>query len=257
MGPDARGRTPILSVRNLSKRFEGLLALGGVSFDVEPGEIFGVIGPNGAGKTTLFSCIVGSLAPTSGEILFRRRRIDGLPNDAVVRRGVVRTHQIVRPFREMTVAQNVSVGALFGRGRRRGAEAASRVDAILATTGLSHRAGALAGTLTIGELKRLEIARALATEPEVICLDEVMGGLNPSEILAAMALIRTIRDAGVTVLMIEHHIHAVVGVSDRILVLNFGEKIAEGTPREVVADPGVVAAYLGDGANPLFEESAP
>ncbi len=254
MPADAGGATPILSVRSLSKRFEGLLALGGVSFDVEKGQIFGVIGPNGAGKTTLFSCIVGSLVPTSGEILFRKRRIGGLPNDAVVRRGVVRTHQIVRPFREMTVAQNVSVGALFGRGKRRGAEAASRVAAVLETTGLSHRAGALAGTLTIGELKRLEIARALATEPEVICLDEVMGGLNPSEILAAMALIRTIRDAGVTVLMIEHHIHAVVGVSDRILVLNFGEKIAEGTPREVVADPDVVAAYLGDETNPLLEE---
>lgn len=246
---------PILSVRNLSKRFEGLLALGGVSFDVEKGQIFGVIGPNGAGKTTLFSCIVGALVPSSGEILFRQRRIDGLPNHAVVRKGIVRTHQIVRPFPDMTVEQNVSVGALFGRGGRRGDDAARRTTAVLETTGLSHRSHALASTLTIGELKRLEIARALATEPEVICLDEVMGGLNPSEILAAMSLIRSIRDAGVTVLMIEHHIHAVVGVSDRILVLNFGEKIAEGTPQEVVADPEVVTAYLGDDAHPLLEEA--
>jgi branched-chain amino acid transport system ATP-binding protein len=255
MVPEAMAPSPILSVRNLSKRFEGLLALGGVSFDVEEGQIFGVIGPNGAGKTTLFSCIVGSLVPTSGEILFRRRRIDGLPNHAVVRKGIVRTHQIVRPFRDMTVEQNVSVGALFGRGKRRGNEAVRRTIGILETTGLSHRAQAIAGTLTIGELKRLEIARALATEPEVICLDEVMGGLNPSEILAAMLLIRTIRDAGVTVLMIEHHIHAVVGVSDRILVLNFGEKIAEGTPQEVVADPEVVTAYLGDDSHTLLEEA--
>ena len=245
---------PILSVRNLSKRFEGLLALGGVSFDVERGQIFGVIGPNGAGKTTLFSCIVGSLRPTSGEILFCGRRVDGLPNHAVVRKGIVRTHQIVRPFRDMTVEQNVSVGAHFGRGGRRGGDAARRAAKILETTGLAPRARALAGTLTIGELKRLEIARALATEPEVICLDEVMGGLNPSEILAAMQLIRTIRDQGTTVLMIEHHIHAVVGVSDRILVLNFGEKIALGTPREVVADPEVVAAYIGDGAGSLPAE---
>lgn len=254
MAPDSAGGAPILSVRNLSKRFEGLLALGGVSFDVEKGQVFGVIGPNGAGKTTLFSCIVGSLAPTSGEILFRGRRIDGLPNHAVVRKGIVRTHQVVRPFRDMTVRENVSVGALFGRGRRRGEEAARRTAEILQATGLSHRSLSLASTLTIGELKRLEIARALATEPEVICLDEVMGGLNPSEILEAMALIRSIRDGGITVLMIEHHIHAVVGVSDRILVLNFGEKIAEGTPREVLADPEVVAAYLGDDANPLLEE---
>jgi ABC-type branched-subunit amino acid transport system ATPase component len=253
MAPELKASAPILSVRNLSKRFEGLLALGGVTFDVRRGQVFGVIGPNGAGKTTLFSCIVGSLQPTSGEILFRSRRVDGLPNHAVVRKGIVRTHQVVRPFRDMTVEQNVSVGALFGRGARRGADAARRTGAILETTGLSHRAEVLAATLTIGELKRLEIARALATEPEVICLDEVMGGLNPSEILGAMALIRTIRDQGVTVLMIEHHIHAVVGVSDRILVLNFGEKIAEGTPREVVADPEVVAAYIGDGANPLLE----
>ena len=255
MAAEPSSRPPILSVRNLSKRFEGLLALGGVSFDVEKGQVFGVIGPNGAGKTTLFSCLVGSLVPTSGEILFHGRRIDGLPNHAVVRKGVVRTHQIVRPFRDMTVEENVSVGALFGRGSRRGADAARRTAAILETTGLAARAAALASTLTIGELKRLEIARALATEPEVICLDEVMGGLNPSEILAAMALIRTIRDQGVTVLMIEHHIHAVVGVSDRILVLNFGEKIAEGTPREVLAHPEVVAAYLGDDEHPLFEEA--
>ena len=245
---------PLLSVRNVTKRFEGIVALNGVSFDVEAGQIFGVIGPNGAGKTTLFSCLVGAQKPTSGEILFRGKRIEGLPNHRVVRRGLVRTHQVVRPFREMTVAENVTVGARFGKGLRRGAEAERKVGEILERTSLAPRALALAGTLTIGELKRLEIARALATEPEVLCLDEVMGGLNPSEILGAMALIREIRDSGITVLMIEHHIHAVVGVSNRILVLNFGEKIAEGTPEEVVADREVVTAYLGHETDPLLEE---
>jgi branched-chain amino acid transport system ATP-binding protein len=248
---------PILSVRNVSKRFEGLLALAGVSFDVARGQIFGVIGPNGAGKTTLFSCIVGSLSPTSGEVRFRGARIDGLPNHVVVRRGVVRTHQVVRPFRDMTVEENVAVGALFGRSHARGAAAVRTVAEVLEKTLLAHRAKALAGTLTIGELKRLEIARALATGPEVICLDEVMGGLNPSEILEAMSLIRAIRDSGVTVLMIEHHIHAVVGVSDRILVLNFGEVITEGTPQDVIANPEVITAYLGDDSHPLLAEEAP
>ena len=236
---------PILSVRHLSKRFGGLLAVAFVDFDVAEGEIFGIIGPNGAGKTTLFSCLVGAQAPTTGEIRFRGERIDRLPNHAVVKRGVVRTHQIVRPFRAMTVAENVAVAAYFGAGKRRGAEAERRVRDILERTALTNDANALAGTLTIGQLKRLEIARALATEPSVVCLDEVMGGLNPAEIVGAMTLIRSIRDSGITVLMIEHHVHAVLGVSDRILVLNFGEKIAEGTPQEVLRDPEVVTAYLG------------
>jgi branched-chain amino acid transport system ATP-binding protein len=236
----------LLSVRGLTKRFGGLTALFDVSFDVAPGEIFGVIGPNGAGKTTLFSCLVGAQVPTSGAIRFRGAPIGGLANHAVVRRGLVRTHQIVRPFRDMTVEDNVSIGAHFGAGRRRGADARQRVAAVIERAGLSARAGSLAGTLSIGDLKRLEIARALATEPACLCLDEVMGGLNPSEIVAAMSLVRDIRDSGVTVLMIEHHVHAVAGVTDRVLVLNFGEKIAEGPPRGVLADPGVVSAYLGD-----------
>jgi len=244
----------ILSVRGLRKRYEGLLALAGVDFDVARGEVFGIIGPNGAGKTTLFSCLVGAVAPTSGAIFFAGERIDGLANHAIVERGLVRTHQIVRPFREMTVEENVSIGAYFGAGRRRKEDADRRVAAVLERTSLARRAGALAGTLTIGESKRLEIARALATEPEVLCLDEVMGGLNPSEIQEAMRLIRSIRDSGVTVLMIEHHVHAVVGVSDRILVLNFGRKIAEGRPADVLKDAAVVAAYLGE---EIIVEGAP
>jgi len=238
----------LLSVRGISKRFGGLLALSSIGFDVAEGDVFGIIGPNGAGKTTLFSCLVGALAPTSGEIWFRGQRIDGLPNHAVVKRGIVRTHQIVRPFPEMNVTENVAVGAHFGAGRRRGSDAARRVREILERTGLASEAGSSAAALTIGQLKRLEIARALATEPRVICLDEVMGGLNPAEIQSAMSLVRTIRDSGVTVLMIEHHVHAVVGVSNRILVLNFGEKIAEGSPQAVLREPAVITAYLGDGA---------
>ena len=241
----------VLSVRGISKRFGGLLALAPIEFDVRPGDIFGIIGPNGAGKTTLFSCLVGALAPTSGEIRFRGERIEGLPNHAVVKRGIVRTHQIVRPFRQMTVTENVAVAAHFGAGKRRGVDAVRRVRDILGRTGLATAASTLAETLSIGQLKRLEIARALATEPQVICLDEVMGGLNPAEIVGSMSLIQSIRDSGVTVLMIEHHVHAVVGLSNRILVLNFGQKIAEGPPQAVLKDPAVITAYLGDASAPL------
>jgi branched-chain amino acid transport system ATP-binding protein len=237
---------PILEVRDLGKRFGGLVALDGVSFRVAQGSIFSVIGPNGAGKTTLFSCLVGSQRPSSGSICFKGKELSGLRNDQVVARGVVRTHQIVRPFRDMTVSENVSVGALFGSHWRRGADARARVMAVMERAGLAARANALARTLTIGELKRLEIARALATEPEVLCLDEVMGGLNPSEIQEAMQLIREIRSSGITVLMIEHHVHAVLGLSDRVMVLNFGKTIAEGEPQQALRDPAVVAAYLGD-----------
>ncbi len=238
----------VLEVKGLTRRFGGLVALSGVDFSIRPGEIFGVIGPNGAGKTTLFSCLAGSLPASSGLIRFRGRRIDGLPAHAVVAQGLVRTHQVVRPFREMTVEENVLIGVRFGAGRRRGAAAKRFAAEILRRTSLAPRARALARTLTIGELKRLEIARALATEPAVLCLDEVMGGLNPSEIDAAMRLVREIRASGVTVLMIEHHVHAVVGLSDRIMVLDFGRKIAEGSPATVVGDPAVVTAYLGEEA---------
>jgi ABC-type branched-subunit amino acid transport system ATPase component len=237
---------PILRVESLTKRFGGLLALDRVSLEVSPGEIFSVIGPNGAGKTTLFSCLVGSIRPSAGSIRFHGKELSGLRNDQVVARGLVRTHQIVRPFREMSVADNVRVGALYGRRRLHGAQARSRVEEVLETTQLTHRAGARAGVLTIGELKRLEIARALATTPEVLCLDEVMGGLNPAEIQQAMGLVRRLRDSGLTILMIEHHVHAVAGLSDRLVVLNFGKKIAEGRPAEALRDPAVVSAYLGD-----------
>lgn len=237
---------PLLHVEGVSKRFGGLLALDQVSLEVLPGEIFSVIGPNGAGKTTLFSCLVGSVRPTAGSIRFRGEELSGLRNDQVVGRGLVRTHQIVRPFRDMTVLDNVRVGALNGRKGLRGSAATAWATEVLAKTQLAHRAQVKAGFLSIGELKRLEIARALATAPEVLCLDEVMGGLNPSEIQQAMALVRQLRDGGLTILMIEHHVHAVAGLSDRLVVLNFGKKIAQGRPAEALRDPAVVAAYLGD-----------
>jgi len=237
---------PILAVRSLTKRFGGLLALDSTSFEVRQGEIFSVIGPNGAGKTTLFSCLVGSVTPTTGSVRFKGEELSGLRNDEIVTRGLVRTHQIVRPFRDMTVAENVSVGVLYGRLRLRGAKARERVDEVLSRTQLAARATVKAGALSIGELKRLEIARALGTGPDVLCLDEVMGGLNPAEIQQAMALVRSLRDGGLTILMIEHHVHAVAGLSDRLLVLNFGKMIAEGVPTKVLRDPAVVAAYLGD-----------
>ena len=241
---------PILAVGSLTKRFGGLLALDSTSFEVQQGEIFSVIGPNGAGKTTLFSCLVGSVTPTSGSVRFRGEELSGLRNDEIVTRGLVRTHQIVRPFRDMTVAENVRVGVFYGRLRLRGAKARERVDEVLSRTQLAARASVKAGALSIGELKRLEIARALGTGPEVLCLDEVMGGLNPAEIQAAMALVRSLRDSGLTILMIEHHVHAVAGLSDRLVVLNFGKKIAEGRPAVALRDPAVVAAYLGDESQP-------
>jgi branched-chain amino acid transport system ATP-binding protein len=236
----------ILAVGSITKRFGGLLALDSVSFEVQRGEIFSVIGPNGAGKTTLFSCLVGAVPPTSGSIRFRGEELSGQRTDQIVARGLVRTHQIVKPFRDMTVTDNIRVGVLYGRMRLRGAKARERVDEVLTRTQLGHRAEAKAGVLSIGELKRLEIARALATGPEVLCLDEVMGGLNRAEIQQAMALVRALRDSGLTILMIEHHVHAVAGLSDRLVVLNFGKKIAEGRPAEALRDPAVVAAYLGD-----------
>jgi branched-chain amino acid transport system ATP-binding protein len=238
----------ILEGKGLTKRFGGLVAVNDVSFQVHEGEIFGLIGPNGAGKTTLFSCLVGAQAPTAGEVSFRGQPITGLSNFAVVRRGIVRTHQIVKPFREMTVTENVLVGASFGHQPRAGAAAHAFVAEILAFCGLTHRAGAMAGSLTIGEHKRLEICRALATDPAIIMLDEVMGGLNPTEIDGAMVLIHKIRDAGKTVLLIEHHMKAVAGVCERVMVLNFGCKIAEGTTRAVLSNPAVIEAYLGDSA---------
>jgi branched-chain amino acid transport system ATP-binding protein len=236
---------PLLATRALSKSFGGLKAVDGLDLELEAGQILGVIGPNGAGKTTLFSLIAGSIPPSSGEVLLDGVRVSGRAAYRMVRAGVVRTHQIVRPFPNLTVLENVMVGAIHARGRATG-PARARAEEVIAFVGLDDRTHSLPGTLTLAGRKRLELARALATAPRVLMLDEVIAGLNPSEAQALAALIRRIRDErSVSVIMIEHVMPAVMSLSDRVLVLDQGRKIAEGTALEVVNDPAVVVAYLG------------
>lgn len=235
----------LLVGQGLTKRFGGLVAVDNVDFAIESGEIFGLIGPNGAGKTTLFRLMSGVYAPTSGSIRFRDAEIAGGPPHRVVSLGVVTTHQIVRPFGEMTCWRNVLVGVLYGRSGLRGVAAEAEVGRILDLTELAPNANQLGRSLTLPGRKRLEVARALATRPEVLLLDEVAAGLNPTESARMVELIRRIRDSGITVVMVEHVMKAIMAVSDRIMVMDLGRRIALGVPREIASDPIVQKAYFG------------
>ena len=244
----------LLQVENLSKQFGGLRAVDSVDLELHEGEILGVIGPNGAGKTTLFSVIAGSMPATSGRVLLDGSRITGLPANRVVRAGVCRTHQIVRPFSNLTVFENVYVGALYGpaparRAGRAGMSPRQDTADILEFAGLRDRSEDLPGSLTLAGRKRLELARALATRPRVLLLDEVAAGLNPVESQRLTDLVRRVRgERGVSIIMIEHVMQAVMSLSDRVAVLDYGRKIAEGTPDSVSRDERVIAAYLGQAA---------
>ena len=250
----------VLEVRDLSVRFGGIRAVAGVSLQVGAGEILSIIGPNGAGKTTIFNVVTGIYRPTAGEVHLRGHPISALPPHARARLGVARTFQNIRLFRDLTVGENVRVarygrtragllGALlrtpgFRRDRR---ETDARVAALLDGVGLRGRGGELARSLPYGDQKRVELARALAAEPSVLLLDEPAAGMSTAEADELMALIRSLRDRGLAILLVEHHIRVVMAVSDRVVVLNHGELIAEGPPAAVRRDPAVIAAYLGEG----------
>jgi branched-chain amino acid transport system ATP-binding protein len=233
----------LLEIRHVSKFFGGLAANSDVSFEVPEGTVMGLIGPNGAGKTTLFNCITGYYAPSKGEVVFNGRRMNGMKPDKVCKLGMVRTWQKVRPLTNLPVLDNVMVGALC----RTNSVKVARTIALeqLRIVRLQNKAGFLAGALPIGERKRLEVARVLATKPKLLLLDEVMGGLNPNESEEIIQLILDIRREGITQIVIEHDMKAIMRMSDRIVVLNSGEKIAEGAPKEIVENPQVIEAYLG------------
>jgi branched-chain amino acid transport system ATP-binding protein len=236
----------ILEVKGLTKHFGGVAALKDVSFDVLEREIHGFIGPNGAGKTTLFALITGAIKPSGGKVQLRDNDVTGKKSFSLVRSGIVRTHQVVRPFRAMTALENAQVAVHYGRKHIRSTtQAREAAYEVLKLVGLRGSAFKLASALSLGDQKRLEVARALATNPDILLCDEVCGGLTHTETHAMLDLFRRIRESGTTIMYVEHDVKAVMAVCDRITVLNFGEKLAEGTPHEIQHHPAVIEAYLG------------
>lgn len=235
--------THLLAVENLSRRFGGLTAVNNVSFHVDRGEVVGLIGPNGAGKTTTFNLVSGALAPSTGVITFKGENIAGLKAHQICKRGITRTFQVVQPFPEITALENVMIGAYVRHGSRTAAEKTARQA--LERVGMAHKASVLGKDLTLIELKRLEIGKALATEPELLLLDEMAAGLTPVEIDDMLTLVRQLNAEGMTLLVVEHVMKVIMNLCHRIVVLNFGAKIAEGSPAEISRDQAVLDAYLG------------
>ena len=234
----------LLELKDVTKQFGGLTAVDGLNLSMEKGEILGVIGPNGAGKSTAFNCIAGVFPPTKGEVLFDGQVINGQKPWDLCKKGIARTFQIVKPFASKSVLYNVTVGAFATTSSR--SEAEAKAIKVLQLLNFDDKKDAKSSDLTIADRKRLEIARALATEPRLLLLDEVMAGLRPAEVDEMVEIIRFLRGQGITILVIEHIMRAIMALSDRLVVIHFGKKIAEGTPKAVASDENVIKAYLGD-----------
>ncbi len=237
----------VLQVSRVTMHFSGLTAVSDLSFSIGEGEIVGLIGPNGAGKTTTFNLISGFIVPSSGDVTFNGKRLNGLKPHRVCQLGLTRTFQVVQPFPDMTALENVMVGAFVRHANP--ARARDKALQVLERVSMSHKAETLGRDLTLMELKRLEIGKALATEPRLLLLDEVASGLNTVEIEEMLALVRQLNQEGITLLVVEHVMKVIMSLSHRIVVLNFGQKIAEGTPQEVAHNPAVLEAYLGEEAS--------